>query len=189
MSSQAPGRRGAKVMLALAWCAALLLATHFFGKWEERRYNPNRTPQSLNGDGYIEVQLLSGRGGHYLLDGQINGDTVTLLLDTGATSVAVPAPLAERLKLERGAPVRIRTANGTVTGHRTRLHSLQLGAIQLHDVPALVTPGMDGEEVLLGMSALKRLEFTQRGGTLTLRQTTSQQATAKQSTARQPTLQ
>ena len=32
---------------------------------------------------------------------------------------------------------------------------------------------MDGDEVLLGMSALKQLEFTQRDGTLVLRQNIS----------------
>ncbi|MBN0322036.1 TIGR02281 family clan AA aspartic protease, partial [Pseudomonas aeruginosa] len=36
-----------------------------------------------------------------------------------------------------------------------------------------IAPGMDGDEVLLGMSALKQLEFTQRDGTLVLRQNTS----------------
>jgi len=39
-------------------------------------------------------------------------------------------------------------------------------------VRAIVVPGLDGEQVLLGMSALKQLEFTQRGGNLLLRQTT-----------------
>jgi aspartyl protease family protein len=160
-------------MLIMAWVAALALATHFFGQWETQRDNPNQAPQSVQGDGYIEVQLLSSRGGHYLLDGKIDGTTVTLLLDTGATAVAISAALAERLGLSRGAPVQIRTANGTVTGYRTRLSSLELGEIRLHDVAALVTPGMEGEEVLLGMSALKQLEFTQKGGTLVLRQTTS----------------
>ena len=173
MSEQAPGKRAGRIMLVLAWGAALLLATHFFGKWEARRHNPNQAPQSVRGEGYIEVQLLSSRGGHYLLDGQINSMSVTLMLDTGASAVAVPAGQAERLGLARGAPVQVRTANGTVTGYRTRLSSLQLGEIQLHDVAALITPGMEGDEVLLGMSALKQLEFTQRDGTLTLRQTTS----------------
>ena len=42
----------------------------------------------------------------------------------------------------------------------------------LRDVAALITPGMEGHEVLLGMSALKQLEFTQKGGTLVLRQST-----------------
>ncbi|WP_408004273.1 retropepsin-like aspartic protease family protein [Zestomonas carbonaria] len=159
-------------MLVLAWGAGLLLATHYFGVWEERREHPNRQPQSLHGDGYIEVRLASSRGGHYLLDGQINGQVVTFLLDTGATAVAVPAGLAERLGLQPGAPVQVRTANGTVTAHRTRLGTLNLGDIELRDVAALITPGMEGDEVLLGMSALRQLEFTQRDGTLVLRQST-----------------
>jgi len=170
---QVAGQRSGRIMLILAWIAALTLATYWFGNWEERRANPNQQPQSVHGEGYIEVRLASGRGGHYLLGGQINGDSVTFLLDTGASAVAIPAELAARLRLEPGAPVQIRTANGTVTGQRTRLASLQLGDIQLHDVAALITPGMDGDEVLLGMSALKQLEFTQKGGTLVLRQSTS----------------
>jgi aspartyl protease family protein len=58
-------------------------------------------------------------------------------------------------------------------GYRTRLDRLQLGDIVLRDVRALVAPGLGDEQVLLGMSALKKLEFTQRGGTLLLRQTTN----------------
>ena len=172
MSERPAGQRAARVMLFLAWIAALALATHWFGSWEDERANPNRNPQSVHGTDFIEVSLAAGPGGHYLLDGQIDGSTLTFLLDTGATAVAVPLDVAERLDLQRGAPVQIRTANGTVTGWRTRLGLLQLGDIRLHDVAALITPGMDGDQVLLGMSALKQLEFTQKGGTLVLRQST-----------------
>ncbi|MGC3645910.1 retroviral-like aspartic protease family protein, partial [Pseudomonas aeruginosa] len=56
---------------------------------------------------------------------------------------------------------------------RTRLDQLQLGDIRLSGVAALYAPGMDGDEVLLGMSALNQLEFTQRDGTLVLRHNTS----------------
>ncbi|MBM7061209.1 TIGR02281 family clan AA aspartic protease [Pseudomonas sp. UL073] len=161
-------------MLLLAWGAGLLLATHFFGVWEARRDNPNQQPQSVHGDGFIEVRLASGRGGHYLLDGRIDATAVTFLLDTGATQVAIPAGLAKRLELAPGAPVELSTANGRVTGWRTRLNQLQLGDIVLHDVAALIVPNMDGDQVLLGMSALRQLEFTQRDGTLVLRQSTPQ---------------
>lgn len=161
-------------MLVLAWGAGLLLATHFFGNWEEAQRNPNRSPESHRGSDYVEVRLASSRQGHYLADGQINGAPVTFLLDTGATQVAVPTELARRLGLRAGAPMLISTANGQATAHRTRLASLQLGDIVLYDVDALIAPGMGGEEVLLGMSALKKLEFTQRDGTLMLRQSTLQ---------------
>ncbi len=174
MSEQTPGRRAGRVMWVLAWGAGLLLATHFFGNWEDRQRNPNQTPQSLHGDGFVEVSLASSRQGHYVVNGQIDGQDVTFLLDTGATQVAIPSQVARDLGLQAGAPVQIRTANGLATAHRTRLERLQLGDIVLHDVSALIAPGMDGDEILLGMSALKQLEFSQKGGTLVLRQSTLQ---------------
>ena len=173
MTTQTPGRRAGRVMLVLAWGIGLILAARFFGIWEERQHNPNREPASVHGDGYVEVRLASSRQGHYLLNGRIDGQGVTFLLDTGATQVAVPARLAERLGLAPGASVTLSTANGRVTGRRTQLQELRLGDIRLTQVPAIIVPGMDGEEVLLGMSALKQLEFTQRDGTLVLRQVTS----------------
>ncbi len=174
MNEQTPGRRAGRVMWVLAWGAGLLLATHFFGNWEDKQRNPNQVPQSVQGEGFVEVRLASSRQGHYLVNGQIDGQDVTFLLDTGATQVAVPSAVAERLGLARGAPIVISTANGRATGHRTRLASLRLGDIELRDVAALIAPGMDGDEVLLGMSALQQLEFSQKGGTLVLRQSTLQ---------------
>jgi aspartyl protease family protein len=49
------------------------------------------------------------------------------------------------------------------------LDEVTLGAITLNDVRASILPSMNGtDKVLLGMSFLKQLEFTQRGGQLTL---------------------
>ncbi|MAB98764.1 MAG: TIGR02281 family clan AA aspartic protease [Pseudomonadaceae bacterium] len=174
MTEQTPGKRAGRVMWVLAWGAGILLATRFFGDWETTQYNPNQAPVSVQGNDYIEVRLVSSRDGHYVSAGQINGNDVTFLLDTGATQVAVPSAVAEQLGLQAGAPIVIRTANGRATAHKTRLDRLKLGAIELRDVPALIAPGMHGDEVLLGMSALKQLEFTQRDGTLMLRQSTLQ---------------
>nr|WP_219852976.1 TIGR02281 family clan AA aspartic protease [Stutzerimonas stutzeri] len=157
-------------MLVVAWGAALLLATRFFADWEQSRFNPNREPVSVVQGDQIEVHLEGNIQGHFVADGLINGQPVTFLLDTGATDVAIPAELAEELDLARGAPVRLQTANGQTTGYRTVLDSLALGDIVLQDVRALIAPGFGGEQVLLGMSALKQLEFTQRAGTLVLRQ-------------------
>ena len=172
MSQQPPGKRAGKVLMVLAWAAALFLATRYFGEWEQRQENPNTAVTSQHGDGYIEVQLVGNRQGHFVSTGKINDHAVQFLLDTGATDVAIPGEVADTLQLQRGAPVWVSTANGRSQGFRTSIERLQLGGIVLNNVRALVVPGLDGEHVLLGMSAMKQLEFTQRGGTMLLRQTT-----------------
>jgi aspartyl protease family protein len=173
MSQQPPGKRAGRVFMVLAWCAALFLATRFFGQWEARQQNPNVVVNTEQGEGFIEVKLASNTQGHFVASGQINGQPVDFMLDTGATDVSIPAEMAERLKLEKGFGVTLSTANGRTQGYRTRIDLLQLGDIVLRDVRALVVPGLDGKQVLLGMSALNKLEFTQRGGTMLLRQTTN----------------
>ena len=171
MSAQPPGKRAGQVLMFLAWGAGLFLATRFFGQWEARQENPNAVVTSEQHEGYIEVKLLGNGQGHFVASGKINGQPVEFMLDTGATDVAVPTELADRLGLKRGMPVTLSTANGRSQGFRTHLDRLQLGDIVLQDVRALVAPGLGGEQILLGMSALKQLEFTQRSGTLLLRQT------------------
>lgn len=158
--------------MIIAWAAALFLATRFFAEWEQRQENPNTVVASEHGDGYVEVKLMSNRDGHFVMTGQINARPVQFMLDTGATNVAVPESIAQTLSLERGERVQVSTANGRTDAFRTTLQRLQIGDIVLNNVRALVVPGLDGEQVLLGMSAVKQLEFTQRGGTLLLRQTT-----------------
>ncbi|EPJ77449.1 MAG: TIGR02281 family clan AA aspartic protease [Pseudomonas sp.] len=172
MSQQPPGKRAGKVLMLLAWGAGLFLATRYFGEWEQRQENPNAVVTSQHGNGYIEVQLVGNRQGHFVSTGKINGRTVQFLLDTGATDVAIPGKVADILQLPRGVPLVVSTANGRTEGFRTSLERLQIGDIVLHNVRALVVPGLDGEQVLLGMSAMKQLEFTQRGGNMLLRQTT-----------------
>jgi aspartyl protease family protein len=83
--------------------------------------------------------------------------------------VALSAALAGQLGLAHGAAVSVQTANGTTKAYQTRLDSVRLGAIEVRDVPALITDGLDSHTVLLGMSFLKQLEFTQRGNQLTLK--------------------
>ncbi len=157
-------------MLYLFWIAVLILGTLFFNRWIERRNNPNQTPTASQHDGVNEVILQRNPQHHYVATGLINGSEVTLLLDTGATEVAVPAHLASKLGLTAGPPQIVNTANGQVETQSTLINRLQLGTITWENVPAHLNPGMRGNEILLGMSALKNVEFTHRDGTLTLRQ-------------------
>ena len=167
---QGERRRIGLTMQALAWFSFILLGVFFFSDLLERQYNPNRNVETRAAADLVEVRLRRNRHGHYVTAGEINGRPVTFLLDTGATGVAVPVALAQRLQLQRGRPLVTRTANGTVTAYATVLDSVSVGGIELGGVGATIAPGLGGEEVLLGMSFLKHIEFTQRGDTLILRQ-------------------
>lgn len=158
-------------MTVLAWIVVLGLLSALFTGWMEKLNNPNQQVTTvLRTDGVREVVLEQNRAGHYVASGTINGSPVTFLLDTGATSVSVPARVADRLGLERGVPLRANTANGVITTYATRLDRVRLGDIELANVRADINPHMRSGEVLLGMSFLRQLEFTQRDRELTIRQ-------------------
>jgi aspartyl protease family protein len=159
-----------RVMIIAAWVVGLVLLVILFQGVLDSQRNPNREPSSRIGrGGAAEVVLVQNRAGHYVASGRVNGRPVTFLLDTGATQVAVSRDLADALGLDRGPAVSTQTANGPVTAWTTRLDRIELGAISLRGVRAVILPTLPSDEVLLGMSFLKRLELIQRGQTLTLR--------------------
>ncbi len=166
---QLPGQQAGRGMMIAAWVIGLALLTWAFGLWEDHKENPNRDPLSRNVNGTREVILERNSAGHYVASGKINGEEAVFLLDTGATDVVVSQDLAERAGLSAGARQIAQTANGRVEVRATRLDRLQLGSIELYDVPASINPAMGGRKVLLGMSALGQVEFSQQGGQLTLR--------------------
>jgi len=171
MAEQNPTRRLGIGMAIAMWVVVLGLLTLFFQDRTEKWHNPNQNLQTRQtGGGVRELVLTRNRAGHYVANGSINGEPVVFMLDTGATDVAIPGAVAERLRLKRGRPMVYQTANGAVKVYRTLLDEVALGGIALRGVRASINPAMRQEEVLLGMSFLKHLEFTQRGNTLTLRQ-------------------
>jgi aspartyl protease family protein len=80
--------------------------------------------------------------------------------------------VADRIGLERGRRIYYQTANGTISAWQTTLAEIQLGPLRLGPVAASINPNGGDEAVLLGMSFLKQLDFSQQGNTLTLRHAT-----------------
>ncbi|MEM9101158.1 MAG: TIGR02281 family clan AA aspartic protease [Pseudomonadota bacterium] len=154
----------------VAWIFVFFILYLFFDQKLNNRYNPNQNPQSLRSDSSIEVILERNVYNAYVVTGSINNEPVNFTVDTGATLVAVPSHMADRLGLQQGASFQTITANGTAIAYQTQIDKLQFGDIVLYDVQASISPGIRDPIVLLGMSALKKLEFTQRGDTLTIRQ-------------------
>lgn len=167
-----PGKALGRWMFAGACVLAMVLLTLFFQNVEDRQRNPNPSPGGRLGDGSIEVVLQRNRFGQYLFSGAINGEEVEFLVDTGASDVVVPLGLARSLDLPFGASTQAMTANGATTVYATTLDEVQIGAIRLHDVRASINTGIQPGAILLGMSALRQIEFSQQGDRLTLRQLT-----------------
>jgi aspartyl protease family protein len=102
------------------------------------------------------------------LDGSV---TAPFLVDTGATDVLIPAPLAERLGLGAGPETRTKrysTANGVVTHRTVMLRSVDLGGAVVENVPASISPSM--EIGLLGLSFFNHFNYSidAAAGVLTL---------------------
>jgi predicted aspartyl protease len=92
----------------------------------------------------------------------------SFLVDTGANRSCISQTLAERLKIEAGAPVSVRTVVGARMRSSVLVDRLQLGAKTQRRVRAPVLPmkGVDGDGVL-GVDWLKNrrlvLDFNGRG--------------------------
>jgi aspartyl protease family protein len=116
------------------------------------------------------VTLYANQEGHFVSDCQINGATLKFLLDTGATTVALNSGDAKfaNIDYKRGEPVQVSTANGVVTAYRVSIANLKIGSISLSQVEASVLEGGSPSIVLLGMSALNRLDMKRQDIALTL---------------------
>lgn len=158
-------------MVMAMWLVLLGLLTMFFGSWGERQHNPNQAVEHrTTADGIREVTLKRNRYGHYVTTGSINGEEVIFIIDTGASDISIPADVAKRLKLKAGVKRYYQTANGPAISYTTRLNRVAIGNIELTKVRASINPNVHNDEILLGMTFLKHLDFSQRGDELTLRQ-------------------
>jgi aspartyl protease family protein len=116
------------------------------------------------------VVLYSDSSGHYFADGQINGVTLKFLVDTGASVIAMNSSDARQAGIDykKGKRIPLHTANGVIHGYQVVVNTLKLGGVVLHQVDAVVNEGDSPPMVLLGMSALNRLDMKREGITLTL---------------------
>ena len=163
-------KRTGQAMMTGALVGGMIMLTYFFSGIEQKKQNPNLSPETKVLANSIEVALVQNRQGHYVVNGKINGERVTFLLDTGATDVVIPESTARELRLKFGRQGVAITANGRVVIHETNIARLEIGKITLNNIKASINPGMPSGAILLGMSALSKIEFTQTGKTLTLRQ-------------------
>ncbi|MBB3231847.1 retropepsin-like aspartic protease family protein [Halomonas stenophila] len=160
-------RRTGLGMMLVFWVLFIGLGSWWLQGVLMRRENPNaHLVDAVAGDTLILERNVSG---HFVATGRINGEPVPMLLDTGATYVAVPAGLADRLGLSPEGSAWFSTANGRVRGQLTTLDEISLGGFTARRVRGSISPGLDEGVVLLGMSFLGRFELQMSGEILTLR--------------------
>ena len=116
------------------------------------------------------VRLPSGRNGHYMASGFINGRSAQYLVDTGASTIALSSRKADMLGIQykEGTPTRVSTANGVAAGYSINLTKVTVGAITLNNVRAVIIEGSSPREILLGNSFLSRVDMRVEQGVLVL---------------------
>lgn len=116
------------------------------------------------------VTLYANAQGHFVSECQINGASLRFLVDTGATTVALNSGDAKfaNIDYKRGKPIQVATANGVVTAYLVTIANLKIGSITLSQVEASVVEGGSPPIVLLGMSALNRLDMKRQDIAMTL---------------------
>jgi aspartyl protease family protein len=118
------------------------------------------------------IELRASQNGHYFASAEINGRPIDVMIDTGATIVALSWEDASRAGLfirDRDYTQRVQTANGVGRIAPVTLDRVSIGPITVRNVPAAVSePGALGTS-LLGMSFLGRLQrVDMRSGVLVL---------------------
>jgi aspartyl protease family protein len=129
--------------------------------------NPNKAWRL--GDDVQTVTLKRGLDGHYRAEAIINNQKVNVLIDTGATGVAISQRIADKLGLKSIEAIRTSTANGDSVGYMVRLETVKVGGVEAKNVSAMIAPGLDGD-VLLGMSYLGRMDVRLFKNEMTIKQ-------------------
>lgn len=139
------------------------------GKRQNMGMGKSASIPSAEGGGNSRAVLTADVQGHFFTNGSINGASTTMVVDTGATAVAMGKDEARRLGISylKGERIGVNTANGVVAAYRVTLDTVRVGSLTLNQVEGLVQES-NMPIVLLGMSFLKRLEIKQDGTSMTL---------------------
>jgi aspartyl protease family protein len=126
-------------------------------------------PDSL----FDEIHLGANAQGHYFTRAYINNVMVDVVVDTGATTVALRYEDAAAMGISlspKDFTLSMATANGKARAAPVRLREVQIGSIKVYDVKATVAERGALSINLLGMTFLSRLSRVEMvGGALLLR--------------------
>lgn len=153
---------GKTLRMALAWMLIFAAAFAFFALREDfsalgRRiaavaWGGDSAQQTQGG----ELRIAMAEDGHFWVNGELNGQPVRFLVDSGATVTTISRETAERVGIEpSGHAARVQTANGNVFVDRGRAGTLKLGPIERSDIGVAIARG---ETInVIGMNLLSTL--------------------------------
>ena len=119
-------------------------------------------------------EVTIARTGHnqYITNIHVNGRRIKALVDTGASTMAFSEAHARQLDLKydkQRSSGQVTTASGTAKAYHVVLRNVSVGGIGVDGVPAVVVEGNYPSQVLLGMSYLRHIELSEKGGIMTLK--------------------
>ncbi|HTO32476.1 MAG TPA: TIGR02281 family clan AA aspartic protease [Pararhizobium sp.] len=125
---------------------------------------PGRATVFTDSEGIQEVVLHKLQNGHFETNVAINGRSVSMLVDTGASSIALSWEDAMKLgysQSDLSFTQFVTTANGVALAAPVTLAEVSIGPIVRKDVKAMITQDGMLDQSLLGMSFLSTLDFLQ----------------------------
>ena len=132
---------------------------------------PSKSLQTIQLMSMTELKV--GEGGNYFVTAYINNTSINVLVDTGASVVALSYGDAEKAGLHPNNldyKIPVLTANGQVNAARVKLDRVEIDNVRVDDVDAMVLPEGALKGTLLGMSFLSKLSsFKSEDGVLTLK--------------------
>ena len=177
------GRAGAMLRDALTWLALGLGVVTLYAYKDDLMPIAARVVGELlpgsamtieeSSNGLTEVRLRRRLDGHFTANVELNGKTISMIVDTGASTIVLRPEDAKRAGVDISNltyRVPVLTANGRTVAARVYLDKVAIGPLDRQKVEALVAQPGAMTQSLLGMSFLSRLrsyEFT--GDSLTLR--------------------
>jgi aspartyl protease family protein len=119
------------------------------------------------------ARLKLSSNGHFVTEAEINGRDIKVMVDTGASAVALSHEDARKAGFrpdDLDFDVTVSTANGEVKAASVIIDRIEIGGISVEKVKGMVMPKGAMPGTLLGMSFLSRLHsFEVKDGVLHLR--------------------
>ena len=141
--------------------------TETLNSWEHKEKPKSPVDESAEGkDANKEptpvLTLKQNAGGHYVTDGNVDGKSLSFVVDTGASFVSLPESLAHDAQIYCDDKIGMNTANGKADACTAKIKKLQFGAFYIEDVAAVIVPNLS--QPLLGMNVLQLFKVDQEKG-------------------------